>query len=453
MKLGFDITIEQSQKLIMTPELRQAIELLQFNTTELTEYINNELEENPMLEYMENERKEESLDEYAEKDVDWAEYFEKNDNSSYRVQTDKNIKQQNFETFTKENETLDDFLLRQVNLSDLNEQQKEIGKILIRSLDKDGYLDLELKEISGRLGVNKKEIKRVLSKIQKFDPPGIAARNLKECLLIQIDELECDKLYIRTIIEDHLEDLAYNRIDKISKSVKIDVEDVKQALEYIKKLEPKPGRYLSNKGEEARVITPDAEIKLVDGRYSVILNDVTAPRLNINNFYRNMLKNNSDDKAVEYLSGRFNRALWVIRSIEQRRDTIRKILESILKFQKEFFIEGERHLKPLTMKEVADDIEMHESTVSRASNEKYVQTPRGLFQMKYFFTSGVDGDISSTSIKVIIKDIIDNEQSNKPYSDQKISDLLKEKEIKISRRTVAKYRDEMNILSSSLRRK
>lgn len=453
MKLGFDVTIEQSQKLIMTPELRQAIELLQFNTIELNEYINNELVENPMLESVKTEGKEESLEEHVETDVDWAEYFEKNDNSSYRVESDKNIRQQNFEAFTREKQTLDDFLLRQLSLSQVNDEEREIGRILIQSLDEDGYLNLEVERISEHINVSETKIEQVLSKIQKFDPPGIAARSLEECLLIQIEELECDKPYIRTIIKEHLEDLAYNRIDKISKSVKIDSKEVEEALDYIKKLEPKPGRYLSNKGDDARIITPDAEIKLVEGRYKVILNDVTAPRLNINNFYRSMMKNNSDDKTVEYLSERFNRAMWVIRSIEQRRDTIKKLLESILKFQKEFFIEGERHLKPLTMKEVADDIEMHESTVSRASNDKYVQTPRGLFEIKYFFTSGVDGDVSSTSIKVIMKDIIESEESSKPYSDQKISDLLKEKGIKISRRTVAKYRDEMNILSSSLRRR
>ncbi len=453
MKLGFELKIEQSQKLIMTADLRQAIELLQFNTTELNQYINTELEENPMLDMMSNREKETSLEEHKETDVDWAEYFENSNNSGYKPERDRNLKGTNYEAFIKKEETLDEFLLKQLNLLCLDEKEKEIGKILIRSLDESGYLDLDLDFLSKKIKIKIDKIEKVLLKIQKFDPPGIGARNLKECLLIQIDHLKKEKPYLEIIIDEYLEDLAHNRIEKISKALKIKSSEVRKALEIIKKLEPKPGRYLYNGWEDVQIITPDAEIVLVEGKYEVVLNDVTGPRLNINNFYKNMMQNKNDEKTEEYLTERFNRALWVIRSIEQRRNTIKKLLESIIKYQKDFFEKGEKYIKPLTMKQVADDIEMHESTVSRASNGKYIQTPRGLYEIKYFFTSGLDGEISSTSIKSIIKDLVDNENKKKPYSDQKISELLRERGINISRRTVSKYRDEINILSSSLRRR
>ncbi len=453
MKLGFDLKLEQSQKLIMTPELRQAIELLQLNTIELDQYINKELEENPMLESTEVLDKEESLEQHSDVEIDWSEYFEKGNSYEYKNEIDKNIEQINFESFIKYEQNLNEYLLTQLNLLKIDKVEKEIGIYILENLDDDGYLTKSVAQISTDLKKSKVIVEKVLDEIQKFDPKGIAARNLEESLLNQV-EVQDDN--IEKIIKYHLEDIAYNRVDKIGKSLGITSELVLEYLDYIKSLEPKPGRYLSDDNASIKYITPDAEIKLIDGEFKVILNEVTGPRLNISSFYKSMIKTDSDKDTKNFLNDRLNRALWIIQAIEQRRNTIKKVLESIVKFQAEFLLEGEKFLKPMTMKDVAEDIDMHESTVSRATTGKYVQTPQGIFELKYFFTTGllgINGDVSSISIKSAIKDLVENEDGKKPLSDQRISDILKENGTRVSRRTVAKYRTELNILSSSMRKR
>lgn len=457
MKFSYNLTLEQSQKLIMTPELRQAIEMLQFNSMELKDYITRELEENPMLESKDTESDSlENPDEYKKDEIDWKEYLEKQNDNTYSPQIDKNPEDYNYEAFVTDTPTLNDHLMFQLGISKLSHKEYEIGENIIQYIDDNGYLQVPLEEISNNKKVDMLQLEKILNVIQRFEPLGVGARNLKECLLIQIREEKDIDSNVANIIENYLEDLGHNRIQKISKELDISLNKVQEICDYIKGLEPKPGRSFSGNEDEVRYITPDAEIRLVEGKFQVILNDIAGPRLNINNYYKKLMNRDSDDKTLEFLNDRFNRAMWVIRSIEQRRATIQKVIESILKFQMDFFLEGEKSLKPLTLKDVAEDIQMHESTVSRTTNGKYVQTPRGLFELKYFFSSGLlgkDGDMSSTSIKSILKDIIDNEDSKKPYSDQKLSDLLKIKEINISRRTVAKYRDELNIPSSSMRKR
>lgn len=457
MRLSYDLTLEQSQKLIMTPELRQAIELLQFNSLELTEYIANALEQNPMLEREKLAEEHEDLDKYTkEKEIDWKEYVEKYNDNSYRPQINKNIKEVNYEAFVSYEPTLRELLLSQLNLVHFGIQERKIGEYIVHNIDDNGYLQVSLEEIARIVNTNIEEVELVLGIIQNFEPIGVGARNLKECLLIQIKEKKNTKAYIKKIVENHLEDLAHNRLQKISKELDVSVEETQKACDYIKKLEPKPGRAFSGNNDSVKYIVPDAEIELIEGKFVVTVKDSTAPRLNINNYYRNLMKTGKDEKATEYLSGKFNSAMWIIKSIEQRRNTIKKVVESILKFQMDFFLEGEKSIKPLTLKDVADDIEMHESTISRTTNGKYVQTPRGLFELKYFFSSSLlsnKGDVSSTSIKMTLKDIIKEEDPKKPYSDQKISDILKAQGISISRRTVAKYRDELNIPSSSMRKR
>ncbi|WP_312667358.1 RNA polymerase factor sigma-54 [Tissierella praeacuta] len=457
MRLSYDLTLEQSQKLIMTPELRQAIELLQFNSLELKEYIANEMEENPMLESLGSSEEFDNLDKYTnDNDIDWKEYFEKYDDISYRPQIDKNIKEYNYEAFVSYEPTLKEHLMSQLRFIPLENKEYKIGENIIQNIDENGYLSASTEEIAKFMKCGKEEVEIILDIIQTFEPIGVGARNLKECLAIQVKNKMDANHYIITIIEDYLEDLGYNRIQKISKELNLDLKEVQEACDYIKRLEPKPGSSFRSDSEDIRYIIPDAEIQLIDGELVVILNDVTGPRLNINNYYKGLMKSGGDKKTIDFLNEKFNSAMWIIRSIEQRRNTIKRVIESILKFQKNFFIEGEIALKPLTLKDIADDIDMHESTISRATNGKYVQTPRGLFELKYFFSSGIlgdEGDISSTSIKVKLKDIIDNEDPKKPYSDQKISELLKMQGINISRRTVAKYRDELCIPSSSMRRR
>lgn len=457
MKLGYDLTLEQSQKLIMTPELRQAIELLQFNSMELKDYISKELEENPILENSNSGEEFENIEEYTkDKEVDWKEYLEKYDDISYKSQIDKNIQEYNYEAFTSSTDSLNEHLMLQLSFSDLSDKEYEIGENIIQNINDNGYLTASLEEIGKVTKSSISEVEKILDVVQQFEPLGVGARDIRECLLIQIKDQKIVEAYIINIIENHLEDIALNKIQKIAKELNIETKEVQYAFDYIKTLEPKPGRLFHGNADDIRYITPDAEIQLVEGEFIVIIKEITGPRLNINNYYKELMKTAKDKDTIEFLNDRFNRAMWVIRSIDQRRSTIRKVIESILKFQIEFFQEGEQSLKPLTLKDIAEDIEMHESTISRATNGKYVQTPRGLFELKYFFSSGLlgsEGDISSTSIKSMLKDIIDGEDIKKPYSDQRLSEILKEKEINISRRTIAKYRDELNIPSSSMRRR
>lgn len=457
MKLGYDLALEQTQKLVMTPELRQAIQLLQFTSQELNEYLEKQIEENPLLELENTAEDYENIDDFANKkeEIDWKEYIGKEDDISYRPQVDKNVKEYSFENFISYSPSLRDNLFFQLNVLEISQQDKKIGEILIESIDENGYLMTSVEQVAMDLNIDSERIENVLFLIQGFEPLGVGARSLKECLLIQIREDENRHPEAEKVVEYYLEDVAYNRLSKIAKELNMDIEEVQNICDYIKTLEPKPGRSFSD-GNQVKYITPDATIEYIDGEYIIILNDVTGPRLNINNFYKELMRKGKDEKATEYLTEKLNSAMWIIKSIEQRRMTIYKVVESILKFQKDFFEIGERGLKPLTLNEVAEDIQMHESTVSRATNGKYVQTPRGLYELKFFFSSGLTtsgGEMSSTSIKSMIKDLIEQENPKKPYSDQKISDILKAKGINISRRTVAKYRDELEIPSSTARRR
>lgn len=457
MKLGYDLALEQTQKLVMTPELRQAIQLLQFTSQELNEYLEKQIEENPLLELENTVEDYENIDDFANKkeEIDWKEYIGKEDDISYRPQVDKNVKEYSFENFISYSPSLRDNLFFQLNVLEISQEDKKIGEILIESIDENGYLMTSVEQVAMDLNIDSERIENVLSLIQGFEPLGVGARSLKECLLIQIREDENRHPEAEKVVEYYLEDVAYNRLSKIAKELNMDIEEVQNICDYIKTLEPKPGRSF-NDGDQVKYITPDATIEYIDGEYIIILNDVTGPRLNINNFYKELMRKGKDEKATEYLTEKLNSAMWIIKSIEQRRMTIYKVVESILKFQKDFFEIGERGLKPLTLNEVAEDIQMHESTVSRATNGKYVQTPRGLYELKFFFSSGLTtsgGEMSSTSIKSMIKDLIEQENPKKPYSDQKISDILKAKGINISRRTVAKYRDELEIPSSTARRR
>lgn len=455
MRLTYDLTLEQTQKLIMTPELRQAIELLQLNTLELKEYIARELEENPILEITGVTEDYENIEKYANNEIDWKEYFESFDDYSYRQEIDKNIEEYNFESYISYEPTLREFLLSQLNLIPLDNKEHKIGVSIIENIDNNGYLTTPVEEIAKMINSSVEEVEIILNIIQNFDPPGVGARNLKECLLIQLRDRRDINKHVVDIIENHLEDLAYNRILKIAKALNIEVYEVQEACDFIRRLEPKPGRAFGSSLESGYII-PDAEIRIIDGELVVILNDATGPRLGINNYYKSLLRAANDRDTIEFLNQKFNSAMWVIRSIEQRRATIKKVIESIAKFQREFFLEGEKSLKPLTLKDIAKDVGMHESTVSRATNGKYVQTPRGLYELKYFFSSGVesdDGEISSISIKKLLKEIIDKENPKKPYSDSKLTELLAQRGIKISRRTVAKYRDELNIPPSNIRKR
>lgn len=460
MRLGYDLTLEQAQKLIMTPELRQAIQMLQFTSQELSEYLEKQMETNPLLEAANSTNDFESIDEYSKEkeEFDWKDFLGKYDDISYRPQCDKDKEKEemNYENFIGYSPSLKEHLFFQLTLATSRKRVKKIGEFIIECLDENGYLASSIDLIAEEMKTSTEEIEKVLKLIQTFDPVGVGARDLRECLTIQLKEKKIRNTNVYKVVDEYLEDVAQNRLQKISKELNIDLIEVQSICDLIKTLEPKPGRGFSGENRDIRYITPDISLQCIDGEYVIILNDVTAPRLNINSFYKDLISKSEDPNITGFLTDKLNSAMWVIRSIEQRRMTIYKVVESILKFQENFFKKGEKALRPLTLKEVAEDIGVHESTVSRATNGKYIQTPMGLFELKYFFSSGIatnGGDVSATSIKSIIKDLIEKEDPKKPLSDQQIANELEERDIKISRRTVAKYRDELEIPSSSMRRR
>lgn len=469
MKMGFELNLSQTQKLIMTPELRQAIQILQFNNVELMEFIDKQLEVNPFLESTDNKTQESSTEVEPEQDsyekidskdeIDWKEVTERYDDLSYKAyeksyDTDD---KQSFESYTSKKMSLKDHLMVQLGVSVKTNKEKRIGEFIIESLDNKGYLGCSLQDISLLLNEDVVEVERVLRLIQTFDPLGVGARSLSECLMIQLKEKGIQDKNAYIIAEHYLEDIATNRVQKIAKELKITVSRVQSICDIIKMLEPKPSRGFIVDSDNIRYIVPDVTIEKINDEYFIIVNDNNLPTITISSYYKSMINNLDDKEANKFLTDKLNSSMWLIKSIEQRRMTLYKVTESILKFQRKFFDEGKTALKPLVLKDVADDIGVHESTVSRATNGKYVQTPRGLFELKYFFASSIseaDGDgISSTSVKTQIQKLINEENPQKPLSDQKIAELLSQEGINISRRTVAKYRDELRIPASSMRRR
>ncbi len=451
MKLNYELTLEQSQKLIMTPELRQAIQLLQYTSLELQEYILREIEENPLLEYEDTIEEPQEINGFEQ--IDWKEYIENYDDISYKQEINKDENRITFENFFTSSQTLKEYLLEQLSMVSVGQREYKIAEYIIQNIDSNGYLTESTKEIANAMGVSESEVEIMLGVVQTFEPTGVGARNLKECLLLQLKDRK--DLLLINIVENYLEDIALNKLAKIASELNIDVEEVQRYADEIKSLEPKPGRSFAGSSEEIKYVIPDAKVEKIDGEYVVLINEVTIPKLNINNFYRELIKN-SDEATSQFLQEKLNSAVWIIKSIEQRKQTLTKVIESILKFQIDFFEKGEGYLKPLTLKDVAEDIKMHESTVSRATNGKYIQTSKGIYELKYFFSQAIkanEGLVSSDTVKNTIKEIIDKEDPKKPMSDQEISDKLEQMGISLSRRTVAKYREELKIPSSKLRKR
>ena len=468
MKLGYDLTIEQTQKLTMTPELIQAIQILQYNTQELEAFVQEELMQNPVLEYDSTERKEteisktEALDRKEAEDSDFdlrekikeAEY----DDISYRQwEYSKDHDETSFEQFVSKEETLEDFLLLQLTFSSLKGSDLKIGRYLVEAIDENGYLTADVCKVAKCFNVSMEKVEKILDVIQTFEPVGVGARSLEECLIIQLASKGLLEDSIEYIILHHLSDLGENKLNKVAKATGLTVEQVQMVTDLIRTLEPKPGRQYSS-GETVKYVLPDVIVEKVDDEYQVITNEGTIPRLMVSPYYMNLAKQAPyDEELSKYLNNRYNAALWLIKSIEQRKQTIYNVVNSVVQHQKEFLDKGPKYLKTLTLKQVAEDLGIHESTVSRSINGKYMQTPRGVFEIKYFFSSGVTDSsgegMSSNSIKTFIKEIVDSEDPKKPYSDQDMVEILSKKGIEISRRTVAKYIEGMNILSSSKRRR
>jgi len=480
MELGLQQSLILTQQLVMTPQLQQAIKLLQLSRIELAEMIQEEMEQNPALEEAGTEEasdnkitaqetetetaspeketpvKEVTIEEKVRPDTDWENYINEY-NSTGRIYTEsENTEAPNFEAFVSEKKTLKDHLQWQLRLYGLSEEEEKIGIILIGNLNRDGYLCSDVEEIAQAFDSNIEFVEDVLSILQTFDPPGVCARDLCETLLIQVQQLGIDNPIINEIIKNHLKNLENRNSKKIAKALKISVDDVRAAVKIIQYLEPKPGRKFST--DEPAYITPDIYVYKHGDTFKIVMNDDGLPKLKINRFYKDAIANGRkiSKDTKNYLNEKMQSASWLIKSIHQRQKTIYLVMESILKFQGKFFEKGIAYLRPLILKDIAEDIEMHESTISRVTTNKYVYTPQGLFELKYFFNSSIERtggeSMASASVKEKIRLLIENEDPESPLSDEKLAGILQDSNIQIARRTVTKYRKVLNILPSNKRK-
>lgn len=434
-----ELVLQQKQtlNLVMTTELRQAIELLQYSTYDLLQFLREQELENPLIELVEKGYE--------------TPYREKRQTSYKSQETEVDP----FDFIANNEKEMREKIIEQTTWLAIDETQRKMLQYLILNLDENGYLILTNDEIAHYLGINQQEVIEMISLLQQLEPIGIGARNLKECLLLQARYYYPDEKALEIIIKDHLELLANKMWNKISKLINVPLSEIKEAYELIKTLNPRPVSLVSS--SSAQYLNPDIIVDTDESgeEFSVYLNDGYIPDIRFNEDYSSILK--SEHQMSKYVQDHFKNYRWLLNSIEQRRTTILKVMQVIINRQRKFFLEGFKALKPLTLKEVADEIEMHESTVSRATANKVVQTPKGSFELRLLFSTKIhtkSGDSTSqTKVKILIEELINKEDKLKPLSDQKIADHLKaDKGIKISRRTVAKYRDELNIPSSSKRK-
>ncbi|MFT3913044.1 MAG: RNA polymerase factor sigma-54 [Anaeromyxobacteraceae bacterium] len=499
MSLELKQSLKMTQQLVMTPQLQQAIKLLQLSRMELVDLIRTEVTENPMLEgadepeeepvqsgespaevaeheakpeHKEAERAEEVKGEEGQNEIDWDQYLDHYQLQGHTAPSNRGLADEELPgyeaTLTKKTDLVD-HLVWQLRLSHFTHEEEQVAMFIIGNLDDDGYFKMPAVEgetedatprdpivrVSFECGCGVEFAEHVLHKVQTLDPIGVAARNLRECLLLQVRHINADTPEIVAIIERHLKHLESKNFQAIAKDLKITIEEVVKAVRVISKLEPKPGRAYT--GEDAQYITPDVYVHKMGDKYVTVLNDDGLSKLRISGMYRAALKNGQAGAAKEYIQDKLRSAVWLIRSIHQRQRTIYKVTESIVKFQRDFLDRGIAHLKPLILRDVAEDIGMHESTVSRVTTNKYVHTPQGIYELKFFFNSAIaktGGDeIASEAVKNHIRQIVSAEDPRHPHSDQRIVEILKTQNIEIARRTVAKYREVLGILPSSKRKK
>jgi len=495
MALEIKQSFKLSQQLVITPQLQQAIKLLQLSRMELTTLVQRELSENPVLEEEPEEEEkasdgaDESRGDLHEKareedrghehvndevgskegltkepsDFDWENYIGSYKGSDYNIGKGGSDAEDlpTYENTLTQTESLQEHLLWQLGLSVFTSDEQEIGAEIIGNINEDGYLRAPIEEIAEKIKKTPQSVEAVLKRIQEFDPLGIGARTLEECLLLQCRHLDAATLgQVKKIIEHHLPDLEKHYYKPIAKQLKISMERAQQLVKFIHELEPKPGRPYG--AGASQYITPDVYVHKLGNDYIVTLNEDGLPKLAISPLYRKALMQGSEinGKEKEYIQDKLRSALWLIRSIHQRQRTMYKVAKSIVKFQRNFFEKGTTHLKPMVLKDVAEDIGMHESTISRVTTNKYVHTPRGLFELKYFFNSSIQNSegqgngVASEAVKEHIQLYLHQEDPKKPHSDQDCVTMLKEKyQIEVARRTVAKYREILGILPSSRRRR
>ena len=453
MQMDLKLNISQKQKLILTQIMQQSINVLQMSAYDLREYIEKEFEENPILEADFNliESKD-NID-----NTQLSKYLNDRYDENYNYQHNNEDEVSVF-NFISDKKSLKDYLYEQLGEIKSDIKIKKVVSYMIESLDSRGYLENTLEEICSDLGIDEEKVQNALEILQSLEPCGIGARDLKECLLIQLKNKGILDEIIKEIVLKYLECIADCKYNYIAKELKITAKEVQAYGDIIKSLEPKPSRGYYT-GEEVKFIIPDAYIVKIGDKYNVIMNKDIIPNITINNLYKQEILNGKNKKEVEYVKEKVNDAMGLINDIEQRNNTILKLLECIVKKQKAYFENGQEYLKPMTLRDLADEMDLHESTVSRAIKDKYILTSRGTVKIKDLFcngivSSGINGEgVSTNTIKNKIKQLIQLENKNKPLSDQAICDLLKKEHIDISRRTVAKYREELGIKSSSKRKR
>jgi RNA polymerase sigma-54 factor len=502
MALEIKQSLRLSQQLVMTPQLQQAIKLLQLNRMELQEVVTQEMMENPVLEELtetpegenptpadtdsaapqdpesEQLRDEQSLlqPQAAEEqlvagkdDFNWESYVEEFNSSSSSAPSMREINEElpSFENVLTKTTTLEDHLTWQLSMANLTDAERKLGNLIVGNLSDDGYLNASLEDLSRESGMEFEDAEEVLKIVQNFDPLGVASRNLQECLAIQARFMTPRQPLVEQIIDKHLGDLERKNYPAVAKALNVPLEKVIEATRVILEFEPKPGRSFHT--SDTQYITPDIYVYKVADEFVIVLNEDGMPKLRISPYYKNILaaaqggagSGGDKDKnklTKEYVQEKLRSAVWLIRSIHNRQKTIYKVTDAIVKRQRDFFEKGVQQLKPMILKDVAGDIGMHESTISRVTTNKFVHTPVGIFELKYFFNSSINaadgGDsLASEAVKEKIRQMIQKEDVKNPLSDQKIVELLRVDNIEIARRTVAKYRDMLGILSSGKRKK
>src|SRR5215470_13167296 len=480
------LALRQTQRVVMTPLLQQAIQLLQLSTIELEQVVRKELEENPLLEEVPTETAEtqgatpeaapdgtisasttsepvaeppskESATVDSERadelpfDLNQAMFDEPDERTPVSMEEREDLPFENLSG--NEVLSLSDHLMEQLRFSAADPVALKVGEAIIGNLDEDGYLRADLAEIAQGTGHPVEVVEAALNLVQGFDPRGVAARSVQECLLLQVTaDPEPDPVTVE-ILERYFDDLGRRRYAEIAKAMKLSTDRIMESVEEIQTLEPKPGRRFG--GGDSRYIVPDVTIQKIGNDYVVLLNEEGIPRLRVNSLYRSLLRRSSDE-AKQYVEQKIRSAVWLIKSVEQRQRTLRRVAQSLVNFQRDFLDKGLPYLRPLALRDVGDDINMHESTISRVTTNKYVQTPQGLFELKFFFHSGIESTngsmVSSVSVKKMIRDMVEAEDAASALSDQEIAQALHGQGLLIARRTVAKYREEMGILPSHQRR-
>ena len=484
MAMEARLSLRQSQRVVMTPLLQQAIQLLQLSTLELQEVVQKELLDNPLLEevtpdtpdtppadapvtadtppaptveQLSTEAPPSSERQTDELPFDFNAVISSADDDPHEERSlvaQEDREDLPFENVVRNQVSLTDHLDEQLRFATEDPIVRRIGTEIIGNLDEDGYLRAELEELAQRCGVTPDDVTKVIELVQGFDPPGVAARNIQECLLLQLRRDPLPDPVSVEIIEVHFDDLSRRRYPDIARAMKLSVDRIMESVEEIMGLEPKPGRRFG--ANDSRYIVPDVYVYKLGNEYTIVLNEDGVPRLRVNSLYRSLLRSSGVDEAKQYVEQKLRSAMWLIKSVDQRQRTLRKVTQSIVKFQRDFLDRGLPHLRPLSLRDVGEDIGMHESTISRVTTNKYVETPQGLFELKFFFHSGIasgDGEmVSSVSVKKMIQDLLAAEDPAKPQSDQEVAQALQKRGLTIARRTVAKYREELGILPSHQRR-